>query len=112
MRQAPRRALDRRTAANAEQRMRFRGAAYIVARVCTTGMQQGRLWICSLLPDSHERRGMRNKRGLQKVFYAKSTTTTMPVDGKSLMGLLEGILAPTWLNQCSVKQYGREVARE
>jgi hypothetical protein len=54
MRQAPRRALDRRTAANAEQRMRFRGAAYIVARV-RERMQQGRLRICSLFPDSHER---------------------------------------------------------
>ena len=37
--------------AHAGQRMRFRGAAYIVARVRTPGMQQGRLWICSLFPD-------------------------------------------------------------
>ena len=38
--------------AHADERMRFRGAAYIVARVRTPGMQQGRLWICSLFPVS------------------------------------------------------------
>jgi hypothetical protein len=63
MRQAPRRALDRRAAANAEQRMRFRGAAYIVARVREAGMQQDRLWICSLLPDSRERSAEWHKEG-------------------------------------------------
>jgi hypothetical protein len=30
--------------------MRFRGAAYIVARMGKPAMQQGRLWICSLFP--------------------------------------------------------------
>jgi len=34
--------------------MRFRGAAFIVARVRELGTQQGRLWICSLFPESLE----------------------------------------------------------
>ena len=54
MRQAQREALDRHLTAHADQRMRFRGAAYIVARVRKLGMQQGRLRICSLFLDSRE----------------------------------------------------------
>jgi hypothetical protein len=66
---------------------RFRGAAYIVARMCTPGMQQGRLWICSLLPDSHHVAVGGTTELYKTPCYAKSTT--MPVDGKSLMALLD-----------------------
>jgi hypothetical protein len=53
--------LDRLPVAHADERMRFRGAAYIVARVRFTRTQQGRLWICSLFPVSvSKKRGRQN----------------------------------------------------
>jgi hypothetical protein len=53
--------LDRLEVAHPDERKRFRGAAYIVARVRSNSTQQGRLWICSLFPASRTKKGAEGK---------------------------------------------------